>query len=631
MRQKCLRACALLAATFVWAAPAWAQDETRGDVQNFEPAVGPGAIFSVEGADTLGSMKFLAGLGFNYSSAPLVSVSASGEESRIVDQQLALNLMGGFGVADLVQIDLLMPLYPVNNVTIQGDDRSGFTVGDLQLRAKGALMSSEDGPVGLGLQLGVGAPTGNSDAFVGAGGFAITPELIADTRLGPVLLALNLGARFKPTIELSNQQQGAELRYGAGAQWGLMDGLLDVGAEVFGRTPFAQAFSPDSTPLEGLIGVTLNTPVGLSVSTGAGGGLVAGYGAPEFRAFVNLTYDSEPREPLEPEIDPTQDTDEDGIPDVTDKCVDKAEDIDTWEDEDGCPDSDNDNDGVLDTDDKCPLELGDPANEGCPVVDKDADGVLDAEDKCPDVAEDPDGFEDEDGCPDKDNDEDGILDAEDKCPLEKEDLDGFADEDGCPELDNDEDGIPDAQDKCPTEPETYNGNDDEDGCPDGKQTVVITKTSVQVTEKIYFATGKDTILKKSYGVLDIIATVVRRHPEVTKLSIQGHTDDVGDAVQNQKLSEARAAAVKAYLEDKGIEAGRLASVGYGESQPACKDIAALIKTKRLERKNRKRVKECREAARRVEFKIIEVYGKAIQGSSSVETTKEEVIEEPAPK
>jgi outer membrane protein OmpA-like peptidoglycan-associated protein len=625
-----VRACAWLAATCVWVAPAWAQDEARGDVQNFEPAVGPGAIFSVEGADTLGSMKFLAGLGFNYASAPLVSVSASGDETRIVDQQLALNLMGGFGVADLVQVDVLMPLYPVNNVTIQGDDRSGFAVGDLQVRAKGALLSSADGPVGLGLQLGVGAPTGNSEAFVGAGGFAVTPELIADTRVGPVLLALNLGARFKPTIELSNQEQGSELRYGAGAQWGLMDGLLDVGAELFGRTPFAQAFSPDSTPLEGLVGVTLNTPVGLSVSTGAGGGLVAGYGSPEFRAFVNLTYDNEPREPLEPEIDPTQDTDEDGIPDVTDKCVDEPEDVDTFEDEDGCPDPDNDNDRVLDVDDTCPLELGDPANEGCPIVDQDGDGVLDAEDKCPTDPEDPDGFEDADGCPDKDNDDDGILDAEDACPLEKEDPDGWKDEDGCPEPDNDDDGIPDAEDKCPTEPETYNGNDDEDGCPDGKQTVVITKTSVQVTEKIFFATGKDTILKKSFGVLDVIATVLRRNPKVTKLSIQGHTDDVGDTVKNQRLSEARAAAVKVYLEGKGIDPSRLASVGYGESRPVCEDMAALSRTKRLARKNRKKIKECREAARRVEFKIIEIDGKAIEGASSVETTTEEVVEEPAP-
>ena len=102
MREQIVRTCAWVAALCVWSAPAFAQDEARGDVQNFEPAVGPGAIFSTEGADTLGSMKFVAGIGFNYSSAPLVSIAEDGDETRIVDQQLALNVMGGFGIADIV-------------------------------------------------------------------------------------------------------------------------------------------------------------------------------------------------------------------------------------------------------------------------------------------------------------------------------------------------------------------------------------------------------------------------------------------------------------------------------------------------------------------------------------------------
>ena len=65
-----------------------------------------------------------------------------------------------------------------------------------------------------------------------------------------------------------------------------------------------------------------------------------------------------------------------------------------------------------------------------------------------------------------DADLDGIDDGSDDCPELAEDHDGFEDEDGCPELDNDLDGIPDAQDKCPNEPENYNGIEDEDGCPD---------------------------------------------------------------------------------------------------------------------------------------------------------------------
>jgi len=98
--------------------------------------------------------------------------------------------------------------------------------------------------------------------------------------------------------------------------------------------------------------------------------------------------------------------------------------------------------------------------------DSDEDAIADEEDKCPDIAEDFDGFADEDGCPDYDNDEDGIYDNKDKCPDAAEDFDGFLDRDGCPDPDNDEDNIPDTIDKCPNRAETVNGYKDEDGCPD---------------------------------------------------------------------------------------------------------------------------------------------------------------------
>lgn len=101
-------------------------------------------------------------------------------------------------------------------------------------------------------------------------------------------------------------------------------------------------------------------------------------------------------------------------------------------------------------------------------VDSDGDGIMDSEDKCPDVAEDHDGFEDEDGCPDYDNDFDGMYDQHDECPDEAEDFDGFEDHDGCPDPDNDNDGIPDKDDKCPNKAEVINGYRDEDGCPDRK-------------------------------------------------------------------------------------------------------------------------------------------------------------------
>ncbi|MBW2258426.1 MAG: hypothetical protein JRI25_28065, partial [Deltaproteobacteria bacterium] len=65
------------------------------------------------------------------------------------------------------------------------------------------------------------------------------------------------------------------------------------------------------------------------------------------------------------------------------------------------------------------------------MPDADEDGIANKADACPHEPEDMDGFEDADGCPDPDNDGDGISDAEDQCPDVAEDLDQFRDEDGC--------------------------------------------------------------------------------------------------------------------------------------------------------------------------------------------------------
>lgn len=68
-----------------------------------------------------------------------------------------------------------------------------------------------------------------------------------------------------------------------------------------------------------------------------------------------------------------------------------------------------------------------------PQPDRDGDGIPDDQDACPDRPEDIDGFEDSDGCPDIDNDLDHVLDIADKCPDVPETYNGYEDEDGCPD------------------------------------------------------------------------------------------------------------------------------------------------------------------------------------------------------
>ena len=132
------------------------------------------------------------------------------------------------------------------------------------------------------------------------------------------------------------------------------------------------------------------------------------------------------------------DSDQDGIVDRSDGCPKEAEDLDSFEDQDGCPDPDNDQDGLADASDKCPNEAEDADgfldDDGCLDRDNDEDWIADAADRCPNEAEDADGHEDDDGCPDPDNDGDSVADAADLCPTELEDIDDYRDGDGCPEL-----------------------------------------------------------------------------------------------------------------------------------------------------------------------------------------------------
>ena len=196
--------------------------------------------------------------------------------------------------------------------------------------------------------------------------------------------------------------------------------------------------------------------------------------------------------------------------------------------------------------------------------DPDGDGIAGKADKCPDVAEDKDGFEDDDGCPDPDNDKDGIPDAQDKCPNQPETFNGIDDEDGCPEIDTDGDGILGSRDKCPDEPETVNGYKDDDGCPDEVPQAV--KKFTGVIECINFKTGQATILPGSYSILDRAVAVLKDYPDI-RIEISGHTDSKGKADYNRDLSQRRADAVKVYFIAKGIEASRLTTVGYGLDRP----------------------------------------------------------------
>jgi len=198
------------------------------------------------------------------------------------------------------------------------------------------------------------------------------------------------------------------------------------------------------------------------------------------------------------------------------------------------PPADRDGDGILDRVDACPDEPGvansDPRKHGCPIRDRDGDHILDDVDACPDEAGVPDRDPKKHGCPVRDRDGDDILDDDDACP----DIAGPKNDD-------------------PTK----------NGCPPAR----IERGQIRIIEQVQFRTGSAEILPVSDGILTAVLRIFEEHPEVTKVSVEGHTDNVGGAKYNKGLSEQRVLSVLSWLTSHGVQPIRLTSAGFGLDRP----------------------------------------------------------------
>ncbi len=278
-----------------------------------------------------------------------------------------------------------------------------------------------------------------------------------------------------------------------------------------------------------------------------------------------------------------EDRDNDGLPDEIDRCPEHHGPL--WNL--GCPPDevlDSDGDGIPDDEDECPYIPGPEENDGCPWPDRDGDGVPDHLDRCPDEP----GPAWNDGCPIEDRDGDGIPDDEDRCP----DDFGIPELDGCPPRDTSGDGVPDHIDACPD----VKGSPDHDGClppepepePREYQLVELHRDRIEIRQKVHFATGRWEILPDSFDLLNEVAQVLKDHPRL-QIRVEGHTDNVGGAAMNLRLSQNRADSVRDYLIGQGVEPDRMESVGFGLTRPIASNATAVG----------------REQNRRVEFRIIE--------------------------
>lgn len=574
----------------LWASSVQAQSQRIPSVELERLQLNPGARDSLvlSTGDLLEKGQYRLAFTAHYENEPLVLLENDERQGVIVTDRVTVHLSGAYAVTDWLELGAQVPVVSqwgpdTSPLGVATPDTAALGTPWLQARA-GILSERRDGPLDLGLHLGVALPLGSAATLTKDDGFVFTPRLGAGKSLGGTWrVGADVGALVRTkTYALSPNQQPVRDEIGMEMNGGVnvSAGLFGLKEELVVRGTLPVADAPES--LEVLLGLRAPTGGGSEVYLMGGPGFGQTPGTPNFRVLAGINFGTDSGaakrcvegQPYEVSQCPDLDADGDGVKNVADRCPSTK----GLAQLNGCADGDDDGDGILNLADRCATQ---PENvngfedaDGCPDdPDTDKDGIADSKDACVNEAEDLDGFEDTNGCPDPDNDQDGVADARDACMNEA----GPKENRGCPDKDRDNDTIVDRLDNCPDEPGTVKNN----GCKE-KQLAQIGEGQIHIIESVYFENNQDVISPRSFKLLDNVANILSTHPEIEKMRVEGHTDNTGKPEYNLDLSQRRAEAVVKYLVGKSVARERLEPKGFGPEKPIADN-----KTKEGRAKNRR--------------------------------------------
>jgi len=584
-------------------------------VERFQLSLDREGMMNLEWAGVPDHLAWDISLWLGYADDPLVLYSQRDDsrQGELVAGRLGAGLVLAISLFEWVEIGAEIPfvLYQSRPETAPGvvgtlTPLSGFGIGGPRIVPKIRILRQKDQGVNLAFVPTFRLMALSSGNYFDDDSVRFEPELLLSRSFGLFRTGMGIGYRMRASRTVADLTVNDELfaSLGLGLQFAKIDGPpLSVDVTINAASQVDSFFASSQSTYSELIGGVSYIIADMVVPfIGAGVGLSRGPGAPDWRVFGGLRFsrhssdadgdgivDDDDECPNKPEDKddfedadgcPDLDNDRDDVPDLDDGAPNDPEDKDDFEDLDGVPDPDNDQDGVLDINDACPLKPGPAENRGCPDADADGDGIMDSDDSCPDKPEDKDGFEDEDGCPDPDDDDDGVIDTKDDCPR----VPGVIENRGCPDADRDGDTVVDRLDNCPDEP----GDPRNQGCVK-RQLVKIAADRIEILQRVYFATNRDVIRRRSYTLLENVADVLNAHPEITSVVVEGHTDDRGSRDYNVDLSRRRAEAVKRFLMEEGVLGTRLKTRGYGPDEPI----------------ESNRTRKGRAKNRRVDFRIVQ--------------------------
>jgi OOP family OmpA-OmpF porin len=537
------------------------------DLRGFRPPTHPEALLSLEPTSAPAPGEWNLGAWSSYAYRPVVVADTFRDEDvAVLRHQLSLDLVASVGLAERIALGVALPavLYQTGEEAPpslgMSEPAPPTALGDLALDARATMLPQGTlGGFGLAARARVTLPTGDPSSFISESGTRTELGVLAE--LGVLGLSLRGAAGVRVRTD---EQRFAGGTFGHDLPWALgfvlrpqvlgidsEEGRYLLGMDAHGAIAVTPEFASKEESPAALTLAGRRAFGDASLTLGTELPLDGAQGVPLVRAFLAVGWaprkhdedadgiddDDDRCRSLAEDVDgfedgdgcPDFDNDGDGVGDAEDRCPHALEDRDHFADEDGCPDPDDDADGIADTSDACPREAG-PANtdaksNGCQPRDQDRDGVIDLRDRCPTRREDRDGFEDDDGCPDPDDDRDGVRDRDDACPRAS----GIARSDpalnGCPSPDRDGDSYDDGADGCPEAGETFDGKEDQDGCPEPTPKKPLARFEPRATAKgprellrttgtLAFEAnaGGVRVAAASDGLLRAIAALLNAHP-----------------------------------------------------------------------------------------------------------------------
>jgi len=449
---------------------------------------------------------------------PLILYDQGARQEDLVALRLSLDNQLSYGWRSWGDLSLSLPLILYQEGRrLGGAPLSSFALGDPGLGLRISLMDPLKAGFGLALEAALRLGLGEPESYSAEGGASGRGRMLFELPLNSRrALLLGLGYRLRSGGRLDQEPMGDELLFDLAwreridSDW---SGSLELKGACSALNPLRHL---EQSPLgiNGAFSVRLRDQLALLM--GAGMGLLPGYGAPSWRAF--LGWELRPRQ------------------------------------------GDYDGDRVFDFEDRCIEIPGLPTRLGCPAPastsapsDWDKDGIPNLEDHCPHLPEDLDHFLDDDGCPDPDNDLDLLKDAQDGAPNAPEDWDGDRDEDGIPDL---EERSAQPAPRAPQEP---------------MAPLILGDTLHPAQPLQFLGTALD---ESATEVLDGLARYIQSHPELKTLEIGVHLEAQGSPNRRRTLSLRRAKAVGDALSERGVPAARLRMRGYGADVPVASNRSA---------------------------------------------------------